>query len=318
VFYPAVPQLGQAQAIAVSAGEEAQVELVMREVRTVEISGRVIGADGTLIDASINLVGDDYGSEQYAFTDANGNFSLKHIPPGSYVLFAFQRTHDDKTYRAQQKLEIGNDNIDSLVLVLGGGTNFSGRITVLGSPSVRRERLYISLTPIGEGGSSGNSSHAKKDGTFEITDVKEGSYAIFVGGPDEGWYTKSVRLGSDDVLANGLQVEKGSFGGTLEIVISTGTALLEGSVTCNDKPLIGAHVHLALDPESPYNKMRSATVSTDQNGHFSVQVAPGKYQVVARSSGLTGETAVTSDPRTVTLSEQEHKTIQLTIAPQTK
>ena len=323
VYYPGVPQLGQAQPVSVSTGEEAQVDLVMRQVKTVEISGRVIGPDGTpATDASINLEethAEDYGSEHYTSTDAKGNFSLKGVPPGSYVLFAaYQRVQDDKPYRAQQKLEVGNDNVDSITLALGGGTNFSGRITVVGLGSVRRDRLFISLAPVGEGGSWGNSAHAKKDGTFEITDVKEGSYAVSVRGPEEGWYTKSVRLGTDDVLATGMQVEKGSSGGTLEIVVSTGTALLEGSVTADDKPAIGARVHLTLDPENPYNKTRSATVSTDQNGHFSLQIAPGKYQVVARSPGLTGGAAVSSDPRTVTVSDHDHKTIQLTIAPQTK
>src|SRR5438270_13590618 len=155
--------------------------------------------------------------------------------------------------------------------------NITGQVTVAGPDSVRKDRIFNRLLPIGEGESWGNGGDVKTDGTFEITGVKEGSYAVSVRGSEEGWYTKSVRLGSDDVLANGLQIEKGSSGGTLEIVVSTGTALLEGSVTCNDKPLIGAHVHLALDPESPYNKMRSAIVSTDQNGHFSVQVQPAKY-----------------------------------------
>jgi len=111
-----------------------------------------------------------------------------------------------------------------------------------------------------------------------------------------------------------LQVEKGSSGGTLEIVVSTGTALLEGSVTEDDKPAIGARVHLTLDPETPYNRMRSRTVGTDQNGHFSLQIAPGKYQVVAKSRGVTGGAAASSDPRTVDLFEHDRKTIQFTIA----
>jgi hypothetical protein len=107
VYYPGVPQLGQAQAVSVSTGEEAQVDLVMRQVKTVEISGRVIGPDGTpATDASINLEetqAEDYGSEHYTSTDAKGNFSLKGVPPGSYVLFAaYQRVQDDKPYRAQQ------------------------------------------------------------------------------------------------------------------------------------------------------------------------------------------------------------------------
>jgi 5-hydroxyisourate hydrolase-like protein (transthyretin family) len=321
VFYPGVPRLGQAQPVPLSAGAEVQVDFAMRQVKTVEISGHVISPGGTpASDVSINLEeaqGEDYSSERYASTDTKGNFSLKGIPPGSYVLFAYQRVQGEKPYSARQKLEVGNDNIDSVTLVLGGGMNFSGRLTIAGPGSVRRDRIFIRLIPVGEGTSWGNAGDVKKDGTFEIADVKEGSYAVSIRGPEEGWYTKSVRLGADDVLANGLQVEKGSSGGTLEIVVSTGTALLEGSVSEDDKPAIGARVHLTVDPETPYNRMRSRTVSTDQNGHFSLQIAPGKYQVVAKSRSLTGGGAATSDPRTVNVSEHDRKTIQLTIAPET-
>src|SRR6266571_4166111 len=94
VYFPGVPRLGQAQAVSVGAGAEVQVDFAMRPVKTVGISGRVIGPDGTpASDVSINLEEaetEDYGSQRYTFTDAKGNFSLKGIPPGSYALLAYQ------------------------------------------------------------------------------------------------------------------------------------------------------------------------------------------------------------------------------------
>ena len=322
VFYPGVSRLGQAQPVPLSPGAEVQVDLAMRRVKTVEISGRVISPGGTpATDVSINLAEaevEDYSSQRYTSTDAKGTFSLKGIPPGSYTLFAYQRVRGNKPYSARQKLEVGNDNINSVTLALGVGTRLAGRVSVAGPDSIRRGRIFINLIPVGEGGSWSSSGPVEKDGTFEITGIEEGSYAVSVQGPEEGWYTKSVRFGSDDVLADGLQVEKGSSGGTLGVVVGTGTALLEGTVTEGDKPAIGARVRLALDPETPYNRVRSRSVRTDQNGHFSLQIAPGKYQVIAKSRGLTGGAAASSDPRTVNLSERDRKTIQLTIATQSR
>jgi hypothetical protein len=321
VYFPGVPRLSQAQAVPVGAGAEVQVDFAMRQVKTVEISGRVIGPGGTpATDVSINLEEAEteyYSSQHYTSCDAKGNFSMKGIPPGSYVLTAYQRVQGDKPHSARQKLEVGNDNINSVTLALGGGMNFSGRITVAGPGSVPRDRIFVRLIPVGEDVSWGGIGDVKKDGTFEITDVKEGSYAVSVHGPEEGWYTKSVRLGSDDVLANGLQVERGS-SGTLEVVISTGTALLEGSVAEDDKPAIGARVRLTLDPATPYNRMRSRSVITDQNGHFSLQIAPGRYQVVAKSRSITGGAAASSDQRALNLSERDRKTIQLKIASESR
>ena len=320
-YFPGVPRLSQAQAVPVGAGAEVQVDFAMRQVKTVEISGRVIGRDGTpATDVSINLeeAETEYSSSQhYTSSDAKGHFSMKGIPPGSYVVTAYQRVQGDKPHSARQKLEVGNDNINSVTLALGGGMNFSGRITVTGPGSLPRDRIFVRLISVGEDVPWGSIGDVKRDGTFEITDVKEGSYAVSVHGLEEGWYTKSARLGSDDVLANGLQVERGS-SGTLEVVVSTGTALLEGSVAEDDKPAIGARVRLTLDPATPYNRMRSRSVITDQNGHFSLQIAPGRYQVVAKSRSITGGAAASSDQRTLNLSERDRRTTQLKIASESR
>jgi len=41
-------------------------------------------------------------------------------------------------------------------------------------------------------------------------------------------------------LAKGLEVEKGEGGGTIQVVVSNNGAELAGSVTQDDKPMIGA------------------------------------------------------------------------------
>jgi 5-hydroxyisourate hydrolase-like protein (transthyretin family) len=326
VFFPGVSQLSQAQPIAVGAGEESPADVVMRQVKNVEISGHVVGPQGNRAsDVSISLAeneADGYSSVRDTSTDAKGNFTLKSIPPGRYLLLAYQNGHEEgderNAYHAQQNLEVGSDNIDSIALTLGGGAKLAGRITVVGPGTVKRDRLFVILNPVDEGGSWGGSGRVKKDGTFEIVDVKEGNYAVLVRGPDEGWFARSIRLGPEDVLANGLHIEKGSSGGTLEIVVSTGTAVVDGSVVQDDKPVAGVRVRITLDPETPYNKVLAQSVRTDQNGHFSSQIAPGKYQVVARSSSSNQGHTRTSDPSFINLSDHDHKTLDLTIAPESK
>src|SRR6267142_1011010 len=100
------------------------------------------------------------------------------------------------------------------------------------------------------------------------------------------------------------------------VIFGDGTFQQGSSVTEDDKSAIGARIRLHPDPQTPYNRTRSRTVSTDQNGHFSLQIAPGKYQVVARSRGMSGGAVASSDPRTISVSEHDRKTIQLTIAPE--
>jgi len=162
-------------------------------------------------------------------------------------------------------------------------------------------------------------TRVKKDGTFQFMDVPDGTFAFLVNGLEENWYLKSARLGADDLLAKGLEVEKGENGGTIQVVVSNNGAELTGSVTQDDKPMPGARVRVTPDPETRFNQFRSLSASTDQSGRFSfIGLAPGQYRVIGKASGPDRGNAISSDPKSVSLSEHDHKTIELTVAsPQT-
>jgi len=91
-----VTQVSQAEAVAITSGEEAQADFIMRHIKTVEISGHVIGADGKpATDVFLyleELPAPDYGAFSGIETDAKGNFKIKGVAPGSYLLHAQQHT----------------------------------------------------------------------------------------------------------------------------------------------------------------------------------------------------------------------------------
>jgi len=320
VYYPGVTQIGQAKLLLISPGEEAQVDLVLRRIKMVQISGRVIGADGKpATDAYLyleELPSGDYGVATE--TDSKGEFRMKGVAPGGYLLHAQQHSTEEANHHASQKIEVGSDNIDSIMLVLGRGVNFLGRLDVSGPGTIRFERMSISLTSHGDQ-TAGAWARVKKDGTFQLLDVPDGTFSFSMNGLEEGWYVRSVRLGTSDLLANGLEVEKGEGGGTIQVVVSNGGSELGGLVTQDDKPMVGARVRITPDPETRYNRLRIRSANTDQSGRFSfVGIAPGQYHVVAKASGPDREDAVASDPKSVSVAEHDHKTIELTVAsPQT-
>jgi hypothetical protein len=319
VYYPGVTQIGQAKLLVLSPGEEAQVDLVLRRIKMVQISGRVIGADGKpATDAYLyleELPAGDYGVA--VETDSKGEFRVKGVAPGSYLLHAQQHSSEEANYHASQKIEVGSDNIDSIMLALGRGVNFSGRLDVSGPGTMRFDRMSINLISHGDQ-TAGAWARVKKDGTFQLLDVPDGTFSFYINGLEEGWYVKSVRLGTTDVLTNGLEVEKGQVVGTIQVVVSSGGSDLAGLVTQDDKPMVGARVRITPDPETHYNRLRLCTANTDQSGRFSfIGIAPGQYHVIAKASGPDRED-VASDPKSVGLAEHDHKTIELTVAsPQT-
>jgi len=318
VYYPGVLQVGQAQTVLVRAGEEVQADVSVQRVKTVEVAGHVIGPNGPAKDTWVRLEQsevEENGMDRQDTTDEKGNFRVKGVPPGSYVIVAYQLDEGDNSYdsRARQKVEVGGENIDSLILSLGGGASFQGRVAVAGPGSVRLDHIVVVLSPIHEAQQVARSSRVKKDGTFEITSVMDGDYAIHVW-LEDGWYVKSARLGSDDILEKGLELESGGSGGRFEVIVSSASAQLEGSVRDDDGAVIGARVRVAPDPETAYNRFRSQSATTDQTGHFSLAgLAPGTYRVFARSPISPESSPRKSEPQIVTLSEGDHKTVQLTI-----
>ena len=137
LYYPGVLQVTDAQPIPLRAGEEMQADFAMRRVKTVETAGRVVGADGkpatdtflTLRRAGLDEGGADL---QPVFTDSRGEFVIKAVPPGSYNLSA-QQQHNDQHFTARQKIEVGEYNLESVVLSFGQGTDIHGRVITEGS-----------------------------------------------------------------------------------------------------------------------------------------------------------------------------------------
>ena len=323
LYYPGVLQLEQAQMIPLRAGEETQADFSMGHSKTVEVSGKVIGLDGPARNAWVDVEPAEEGGggiEHQDNTDEQGKFSFKRVLPGSYYIVAQQRGEGDKYYRGRQKIEVGGDNIDSVIITLGGGATIRGRITVSGPGTLTMERIHVMLYPTRDGEQWGDGVagvRVKKDGTFEITSLKDGSYGVVAGGPDESWYSKSVRIGPDDALEKGVQVEKGVVTGRLEIVMSSVSTQVEGSVTDHDKGVVGARVRVVPEPPTPYNRSRLHTATTDQAGHFLIAgIAPGKYRVMAKSPVSPDKDPLTSKPQIVELSENDRKTLQISLEPQ--
>lgn len=319
LYYPGVLHAEQAEAISLRGGEEAQADFAMRHVKTVEVSGLVVGPDGkpaTRAYVALSLPEIGTWSDQFStITDEAGKFLIKRVPSGSYVLDA-QQQDADKHQMARQKLEVGDQKIDSLVIIFGRGVTISGHFTTASAGGLSYERLRIFLQPASEDESDPFGwGQTKKDGSFEIQDVADGDYALHVSGLEPGWYVKSARHGAEDVLQKGVHVERSSSSGTLAIVLSSASAQLEGSVTNHDKPVAGAKVRVRPNPETPYNRMLSESSSTDQNGHFTINdLAPGQYRVIAKLPTESGDVpAITSEPQIITLGEHDHQTAQLVL-----
>ncbi len=322
VYFPGVLQVDQAQAVVLSAGEEAQADVAMRRMRLVEVSGRVIGPNGapaTRSYVSLSQVGvNDWSGELGSGADGSGEFSIKGVPPGSYYAGAGMRDKD-KYYNTRQKIEVGEAKVEGVIMSLGSGATIRGRVrTASGAPPMVG-RMSVHLQPSAEEGDSGRSfSQVNKDGSFDLSGVADGAYSLVAYGLEEGWFVKSAHLGSEDVFQDGVQVEGGAAKGSLDIVLSSDGGQIEGAIADSDKgqPLAGVHLRASPDPESDYNRSRVRRTTSDQNGHFVMKdLPPGKYKVSAKiASPSPSLPAVKSEPVAVSVGEHEHRTLDIKLA----
>ncbi len=316
IYYPGVLQLDQAQTIALSAGEEAQADFAMRKVKMVEVAGRVIGPDGGPVSGAyvqLSQAGvEDWGTELGASVDNSGEFSIKGVPPGNYAVSASMH-EKDKFYNTSQKLTVGEEKIDSIVLALGAGATIHGRVRTANGAALPPGHWFVHLRSVGQEGPTG-SGHAEvnKDGSYELSGVTDGGYALHAGFGEPGpWFVKSAYLGNEDAFDNGVQVEGGAVKGSLDIVISNDGAQIEGTVTDSEKenPMAGVKVTARIDPATDYNYMRTWLATTDQNGRYVMKdIPPRKYKVTAKMPpAAAGLPDVKSEAVSVSLGERDHK-----------
>jgi hypothetical protein len=287
------------------------------------VSGKVIGVDGKPATDSyvfiIETPPTEFSLNLNASPDSKGEFKIRSVPPGSYLLAAAESSASGaEEHQARVKVEVGEDNLESIALFLGRGTRVSGQVTIEAG-TVNTERLYISLVSHDDNFPDGG-SRVKKDGSFEILDVPDGNFIFDFNGLEEGYYVRSARIGRDDILTNGLQIEKGQTGGTVEVIIAKSTVQLDGTVTENGAPLAAARVRVSPVPETAYNRIRAQSTRTDQTGRFSFSaIAPGRYKVQAKFAGSADAAKpAVSEAQTIDISENEHRQLEIAVVPPEK
>ncbi|OFW06827.1 MAG: hypothetical protein A3H96_14270 [Acidobacteria bacterium RIFCSPLOWO2_02_FULL_67_36] len=156
-FHPSALGASRAAPISLRSGEERlDVDVQLRPVRTVEVSGVLLDSDGPVPGFGVHLMPAESGDADGAglleaaatATDARGAFLFPLVPPGSYTLLAVRigpaaggrgaaagaprRTSEAPGASATLPVAVGNEKIDGLTLTLRPGVRISGRVEFQG------------------------------------------------------------------------------------------------------------------------------------------------------------------------------------------
>jgi hypothetical protein len=267
-----------------------------------------------------------FGMNRPVSNDTSGVFEIRGVMPGSYSLVA-SFNDGDRSVSVRQPVDVGSSNIDNLMVTIQPGMELNGQIRVQGETAISLSDLRLNLRtrdPNGMMFGPMPNGRVKEDGSFTLSNVSPDHLNVSIFGIPEGFYVKSIRSGDDDVLTNGLDLNRGA-AGRIDIVLSPNAGVVEGAVQ-NEKqqPAAGATVVMVPQEKERLDQMSYyKTVTTDQYGRFTLKsIDPGEYKVFAWEDVESGAymdpdfvKPVENQGSSVTIRESSRESLQLKLIP---
>jgi hypothetical protein len=293
-YYPGTTDISRATPVDVKPGSDIALDFVTPKQQLYTITGKVVdpnpvvSATGALPAVTLSLAFQTLTGQAGVFTigqaydPATGNFTMRDVLPGSYILQAAAPPSS-----ARVPVEVTNANVEGLAVVVDSGINVNGRFIVEGGDMPAPNTLRVQMRVMNNGlqnfvGFSPSGQPAGTDGSFTIAGVLPGQYRI-VAPVSQDFYIKELRYDRSDALNTPVDVSRrSSDAGSMEIVISRNVGQVDG-VVVDERMQPVAGVQAVLIPDS--NRIRTElyrTATTDQTGRFTMRgVAPGDYKLFA-------------------------------------
>jgi protocatechuate 3,4-dioxygenase beta subunit len=290
-YYPGTPDISRAAAINVKEGDEISgTDIALKQVAVHRVRGRVLnqvthkpGQDVVvlLIPRTKRLEWNEGGQQEVK--KADGSFEISNVVPGPYTLFAywFDQT-EGKNHSAAQKIDIGESDVEGVLLTIGAGATVSGRVVWEGKPSLERDELSINVSPAEEMPMWAGQARVDANQQFTLKDLVEGDFRVHLSGISKDCYVKQIAYGQTFVKDDVISVSKGPNPG-LEITVSSRGARAQGNVTDKDGlPAAGIWVVAVPNEVRRANFTLFKSQTTDQYGQFDLHgLAPGSYKFFA-------------------------------------
>jgi len=320
MYYPGTLDIRSSKPIMLRAGENLRADFNVgpTATRTLQIAGTIfLSAGQPLPNARLELAPRKPEGHSIvvptANADANGNFSIRGIVPGSYFLYVTSQggqpfpapgtpppppgSPEPILMTATIPLDIGlnaqTSDLNNLKIQAVTGANIPWQITfeprvgssttpptfnvslvrdpdLAGAPPALLSTRNVRATP-------GNQAERLLRG------VGSGDFRVTISGVPKTGYVKSIRLGSADILKDGLHMA-GPVRDELQIVVSDNAGQLDG-VVLDFKRQPFSNATIALLPEfnqraGRLDLFKNSTSNEDGKFHFE-GVAPGTYKIFA-------------------------------------
>ncbi len=288
-YYPSVTDPSAALPVDITAGQElGGITIGLKRGLLYRVQGRVMGGSAQdLAGLNVTLIARGAASMMMGRSGSgvrpDGTFEMNRVRPGSYYVVA-QRMGRQGTGGLYGKtmMDVTSSDITGLLVPVAEPLAVSGVVKMEAEQKAELPRLTLSLIPADSLPGGTPSGRAAATGAFTIAAVPPDKYFLNVNGLPEGAYVKSVRLGNQEVIDQGIDLTGARGSATFDVILSAKGATVEGVVTAGDKPAPGSTVAILADPLRPGQPYLNKFTTADQDGNFSFRgVAPGSYKVYA-------------------------------------
>lgn len=319
-FYPGVPDTSAATMVDLKSGSEFRANLTVKRPVDYRVSGRVIDSASADVPSNVRIIlGPKFSptgrvqpmlqGRNTSVVTSTGTFEFPNVPPGEWTVraeiplpvqpatgpldpaasAARNAAQASRPY-GQVSVHITNANVEGLVVALSRGFSVPARISVEGGPlstMPNADRISLRFQSSENGalsqattGVTPSASRPGPDGTLQIDGVRPGEFLMSVLGTAPGFYLKSARYGSEDVLHAPIRFSS-SASGVVELTFRAGAGQVSGTVTdSKSQPVPG--IQTILIPEQSLRNRQELyrTTVTDQNGRFTLSnIPPGNYKL---------------------------------------
>jgi hypothetical protein len=277
-FYPSSPVLSEATELSVRSGLDiGTADISLARSRTATIKGKIVSGQSGLAaeGASLVLLREDASGTGYIPYPATvqivgkGEFEVRGVVPGRYALEA-RASEQRATLVTRQPVSVGNSAEINADVVLRPELDVHGSA----AGSSRENTIPVGAQVMAEprGGGAVRSARIDSLGNFSLRITAGEIYDLWLRNAPGNTYLKSARIGTVDVIAQGLQLDAAS-SATLSITTSEDGGIVRGGT----EP--GANV--ALIPDNGL-LMRYSESAANEWGLFAFgAVAPGTYRVIS-------------------------------------
>jgi hypothetical protein len=272
-YYPGASDLASAQIIQVTAGQDATVEISLQPERGFRVSGSVGGlSQGAPLGLSLSDAdGQQISFEGSAADERTGQFTLEHVPAGSWTIAVANLSRQDFTVSGADVsgLQILVQPPAAIPLILNHSTGAAAQTRLIPEQGNVNENFFARP--------DGPSLPADTERHLVIGNVPPGRYRLALTTTGSGCIG-SASSGSTDLTRDDLIVSPGSQPEPITINFDQNCATVSGTVASSGGP--GVSGFAVAVPEEAQGGAKF-TVFVDGRGFALTGLSPGTYRIYA-------------------------------------